>query len=136
MSDIEKVDKYLEEGKVFFLATVDGDKPKVRPLGFHLLYNDKIYFGVGTFKEVYKQMVANPKVEINSLKADGQGFLRYYGEVEFDDNEEVVEKAFEAMPMLKEIYNEETGFKLGMFYLKNATAEFRSMMEIEEKIEF
>ena len=53
---IEKVDEILTKAEVFYLSTVDGEKPKVRPLGFHLLYEDKIYFGVGTFKEVYKQM--------------------------------------------------------------------------------
>ena len=49
---IEKVDEILTKAEVFYLSTVDGEKPKVRPLGFHLLYEDKIYFGVGTFKEV------------------------------------------------------------------------------------
>lgn len=64
MSDIEKIDKILTEAEVFYLSTVDGDKPKVRPLGFHLLDGDKIYFGVGTFKEVYKQMEKNSNIEI------------------------------------------------------------------------
>ena len=56
MSDIEKVDKYLAEAGMFFLATVDDDQPKCRPLGLHFIHEDKIYFGVGTFKEVYKEM--------------------------------------------------------------------------------
>ena len=64
MSDIEKIDELLTKAEVFYLSTVDGDKPKVRPLGFHLLDDGKIYFGVGTFKDVYKQMEANPNVEI------------------------------------------------------------------------
>ena len=58
MSDIQKIDDILSKAEVFYLATVDGDKPKVRPLGFHLLFEDKIYFGVGTHKDVYKQMEA------------------------------------------------------------------------------
>ena len=49
MSDIKKIDDILTNAEVFYLATVDGEKPKVRPLGFHLLFEDKIYFGVGTF---------------------------------------------------------------------------------------
>ena len=48
MSDIEKVDEILTKAEVFYLATVDGEKPKVRPIGFHLLKGDKIFFGVGT----------------------------------------------------------------------------------------
>ena len=77
MTNIEKVNEILTKAEVFYLATVNGDKPKVRPLGFHLLFEDKIYFGVGTFKEVYKQMEANPNVEIAAW--DGEHFLRYYG---------------------------------------------------------
>lgn len=61
---IQKVDEILSKAQVFYLATADGDKPKVRPLGFHLLFENKIYFGVGTFKAVYKQLEENPNVEI------------------------------------------------------------------------
>ena len=56
MSDIQKVNEFITEAGVFFLASVDGDQAKCRPLGFHMLVDDKIYFGVGTFKEVWKQM--------------------------------------------------------------------------------
>ena len=62
MSDIEKINEFLENVEVFYLATVDGDQPKCGPLGFHLLHEDKIYFGVGTFKDVYKQLETNPKL--------------------------------------------------------------------------
>ena len=89
----EKIDDLITRAEVFYLATVDGDKPKVRPLGFHLLYEDKIYFGVGTFKEVYKQLQANQNVEIAAW--DGEHFLRYYGVADLTKNEAVVEKAFE-----------------------------------------
>lgn len=130
---IEKVDEMLSKAGVFYLATVDGDKPKVRPLGFHLLYGDKIYFGVGTFKGVYKQLEANPNVEIASW--DGECFLRYYGTAILDDNEAVVEKAFELMPDIAEMYRT-NGWQMGVFYLDDANAEFRNMMEVEESYEF
>lgn len=133
MSDIQKIDELLEKSEVFYLATVDGAKPKVRPLGFHLLFEDKIYFGVGTFKEVYKQLQANPNTEIAAW--DGEHFLRYYGEAVLEDNDAVVEKAFELMPDLKNMY-EANGWKMGVFYLNNATAEIRNMMAIEETYEF
>ena len=89
MSEIQKVDELLTKAQEFYLATVDGDKPKVRPLGFHLLYEDKIYFGVGTFKEVYKQLEANQNVEIAAW--DGEHFLRYYGTADLSGNDAVVE---------------------------------------------
>ena len=62
--------------------------------------------------------------------------MRYYGEAEFDDDPVLLEKVFETIPDLKQIYNEETGLTLGVFSLANATAEIRSMMAVEEKIEF
>lgn len=133
MSDIAKIDELLTKAQVFFLATVDGDKPKNRPLGFHLLDGDKIYFGVGTFKNVYKQMEANPNVEISAW--DGEHILRYYGTANLDGNEEIVEKAFEIMPELGETYKE-NGWEMGIFYLDNATAEIRNMFEIEESYTF
>lgn len=133
MSDIQKIDELITKAEVFYLATVDGDKPKVRPLGFHLLYEDKIYFGVGTFKEVYKQMQANPKVEIAAW--DGEHFLRYYGTADLTENEAVVEKAFELMPKLAEIYKS-NGWEMGVFFLNDATAEIRNMFAVEESYDF
>lgn len=133
MSNIEKIDEIITKAEVFYLATVDGDKPKVRPLGFHLLHEDKIYFGVGTFKEVYKQLEANQNVEIAAW--DGEHFLRYYGTADLTKNEEVVKKAFELMPEIKEIY-EANGWEMGVFFLNDATAEIRNMMTIEETYEF
>ncbi|AMD17074.1 pyridoxamine 5'-phosphate oxidase [Methanobrevibacter sp. YE315] len=133
MSNIQKVDELLTKAQVFYLATVDGDKPKVRPLGFHLLFEDKIYFGVGDHKDVYKQMQANPSVEIAAW--DGEHFLRYYGTVDLSGNDEVVEKAFELMPEIAEAYKA-NNWKMGVFYLNDATAEFRNMFAIEESYEF
>ena len=133
MSNIEKIDEILTKAKVFYLATVDGDKPKVRPLGFHLLFEDKIYFGVGTFKEVYKQLEANPSVEIAAW--DEEHFLRYYGTADLTKNDAVVEKAFELMPELAEIYKS-NGWEMGVFFLNDATAEIRNMFAIEESYEF
>lgn len=133
MSDIQKIDDLITRAEVFYLATVNGDKPKVRPLGFHLLYEDKIYFGVGTFKEVYKQMQENPNVEIAAW--DGEHFLRYYGIANLDKNDAVVEKAFELMPDIKQVY-EANGWEMGVFFLDKATAEIRNMMAVEETYTF
>ncbi|MBQ6098586.1 MAG: pyridoxamine 5'-phosphate oxidase family protein [Methanobrevibacter sp.] len=133
MSDIAKIDELLTKAEVFFLATIDGDKPKNRPLGFHMLDGDKIYFGVGTFKEVYRQIEANPNVEISAW--DGEHILRYYGEVKIEKNDELVDKAFELMPELGEMYKA-NGWEMGIFYIDKATAEIRNMFEIEESYTF
>lgn len=133
MSDIEKVSEYLAEAGMFFLATTDGDQPKVRPLGLQILHDDKIYFGVGDFKEVYKQLQANPKLEIVATK--GQDILRYYGVAKFDNNPEVMEKAWAMLKDLKEVYDE-NNWKMELFYVDDATAEFRNMFSVEESYNF
>ena len=79
MSDIKKVSDFLADAGVFFLASIDGDQAKCRPLGFQMLEDDKIYFGVGSFKEVWKQIEENPKIEIVALNETKDKFLRYYG---------------------------------------------------------
>ncbi|WP_283171529.1 pyridoxamine 5'-phosphate oxidase family protein [Curtanaerobium respiraculi] len=131
--NIQKVIDYLDTTKTFFLATEDGDQPKVRPFGFKMVADGRIYFGAGTFKDVYRQLRTNPKVEI--CATDGKGFLRYYGTAVFDDRPELFEQACAEAPYLPKMYNEETGRVLAMFYLADATAEFRSLFAIEESLD-
>ena len=118
---MSKVSDFLNEAGVFFLATVDGDQPKVRPLGLHLEVDDKVLFGIGDFKEVYKQLLANPKCEIVAAKEDGH-WMRYTGKAVFDEDDKYAEMALESAPHLRQIYNEETGNKMKMFHLEDATA--------------
>ena len=54
---MSKVNDFLTEAGVFFLATADGDQPKVRPLGAHFEFDGKVMFGIGDFKDVYKQLL-------------------------------------------------------------------------------
>jgi uncharacterized pyridoxamine 5'-phosphate oxidase family protein len=130
---MDKVINFLKENRTFYFATVDGDKPKVRPFGFCMEYNGKLYFGMGKHKQVYKQLEKNPNVEVCTADAKGQ-WIRISGVAVFDDSEEVNTKAFETMPMLKNIYNEKTGFKIGIIYLKDAVAEIADMKGSFEKI--
>lgn len=134
MKHIEKVDSFLAQAGTFYLTTTDGDKPKCRPIGFHMVQGDTLYFGVGEFKEVYKQMQKNPNVEICAT-VDNE-FLRYYGKAVFETDYAIAEKVLANAPGLQQIYNEKTGYKLGIFHLESATAEFRSMLEIKESIQF
>jgi len=118
---MSKINDFLNETGTFFLATVDGDQPKVRPLGFHMEMEGKEMFGVGDFKEVYKQLLANPKVEIAACKADGH-WLRYTGKAVFETDPKYAEAVLEAAPNLRSIYNEETGHKMMVFHIEDATA--------------
>lgn len=135
MADMKKVFDFLDEAGVFFLATVDGDQPKCRPLGFHMMDGNTLYFGVGTHKNVYRQLRENNKCEICACIKDR--FLRLYGRAEFDERPDLAQKALEAMPQLKEIYNETTGHKMGIFHLEKGAAEFYNAMgQVEDRFEF
>ena len=107
---MSKISDFLEETGLFFLATTDGDQPKIRPLGLHFEMNGKVCFGIGDFKDVYRQLLANPKAEIVSAKEDGH-WLRYTGKAVFETDPSYAEKAFEIMPDLRGIYNDRTGKK-------------------------
>jgi len=132
---MEKILNFLKANPVFFFATVDGDKPRVRPFGFYMCYEGKLYFGMGTHKESYRQIKANPNVEICTANANGQ-WLRIRGKAVLDDRPEVVAKAFETMPQLKQIYNEQTGYTIGLLYLQDAEAEFADLQGNFEKLNF
>ena len=139
MSDMQELHDFLDEcvkkSGTFYLTTIDGDAPACRPISFHMLVDNVEYFGVGAFKNVYKQMQVNPHVQILGCK--GADWIRISGTAVFDEDPALVEKALDTMPMLRNIYNEETGNKLGVFHLTNAKAEFiENMMTVAKVVEF
>ncbi|SCW56829.1 Uncharacterized protein, pyridoxamine 5'-phosphate oxidase (PNPOx-like) family [Ruminococcaceae bacterium YRB3002] len=117
---MSRISDFLKEAGVFYLATVDGDQPKLRPLGLHLEMDGKVLFGVGDFKGVYRQLKANPKCEIACAKPDGH-WMRYTGTAVFETDPKYAEAALESAPYLRDIYNETTGNKMEMFHLEDAT---------------
>lgn len=121
---VERIADILTKAKVFEFLTVDGDKPKGRPFSFFMVDNGRIIFGTGTHKECWKQMQANPNVEI--LAFAGGEFVRYDGEIEYIDDEAVRERAFREYAYLQKLYNPESGRIIRFFTLRNATAEFCS----------
>lgn len=122
MSKIEKIYTFLKGCNGFFFASCDGDKPRVRPFGFTMIFEDKLYFGMGTHKESYKQVKANPNVEICAMHPT-EGVLRVKGVANFDLRPEVQANMFEVAPFLKKMYNEETGMVQATFYLTEIDAE-------------
>ena len=94
-------------GGVFYFATVEDGAPRVRPFGFSMVFEDRLYFGCGTHKAAYEQMLRNPEVELCSFNKGA--FLRIRGRAVMDDRPEVQAAMYEAGPFLKETYNAETG---------------------------
>ncbi|MBR2591209.1 MAG: pyridoxamine 5'-phosphate oxidase family protein [Clostridia bacterium] len=132
MNNAAKVSEFLDKAKVFYFLTTDGDQPKGRPFSFHLLEDDTLYFGCGTFKDVYKQLINNPKVEILAM-ADGD-FLRYDGTMKEVKDELLLEKTREMMPDIMAMYDK-NGWTMALFYLENGKAEIRGVMEQKEAFE-
>lgn len=133
MSEIERVCQFLDEVHTYYLATVEGDQPRVRAFGTALLYDGKLYIQTGKIKPVSKQIVANPKVEICAFK--GGKWLRIAGELVNDDNRDIKAAMLDKMPTLKAMYSADDD-NMQMLYFKNATATFSSFTEEPEVIQF
>ncbi len=132
MSNVAKVVEFLDKAKVFYFLTTDGDQPKGRPFGFKIVYEDKLYFGCGTFKNVFRQLTQNPKVEV--LAMAGNEFMRYDGEAKVVKDDGLLAKVREMSPQLMAMYDK-NGWEMGLFYLENGHAEIRGMMELKEEFD-
>ncbi len=124
---MSKINDFLNEAGTFFLATVDGNQPKLRPLGLHFEMDGKVLFGIGDFKEVYKQLQANPLTEIVACKQNAH-WMRYTGKAVFETDPKYAEAALQGAPYLKNIYNEQTGYKMAVFHIEDATCVDIAMM--------
>ena len=133
MSGIEKVYRFLDEAQTYYLATVEGDQPRVRPFGTALLYEGRLYIQTGKVKSVSKQIAANPKVEICAFK-DGK-WLRLAGELVNDDRREVKAAMLDKMPSLKAMYSADDD-NTQVLYFKDATATFASFGGAPETVTF
>ncbi len=131
---MSRIHDFLNEAGVFFLATEDGRQAKIRPLGAHVEMDGKEYFTVGDFKAVYRQMTENPLVEIAAFTPADRKWLRYTGRAVFEDNKAVEEKVFELLPHLRQAYSEESGRKMMIFTLEDATARIIDMAGNEEAV--
>lgn len=118
--------EFLKANPVFYLATVDGAGARVRPFGFVMIRNNALYFCTNNTKDVFKQLVKNPDVEISGMSTEGT-WLRLRGKVVVDDSYESKVQAFKEGQMLLQIYpkgaDDET---FVTFYLANAKATLYS----------
>ncbi len=134
MTNAEKVNEFLDRAGVWFLLTTDGVQPKGRPFRFHMLKDGRLYFGTGTFKKVFSQMRENPRVEILAL-CNGE-FLRCDGEAVFEEDNALARAVLSRAPAMQKLYNDETGYRLGMFHQVNCRAEICTATGQKEAFEF
>ncbi|MBQ9563867.1 MAG: pyridoxamine 5'-phosphate oxidase family protein [Lachnospiraceae bacterium] len=130
---MERVCEFLNKTGTYYLATVEGDQPRVRPFGTALLYEGKLYIQTGKVKDVSKQLAANPKAEICAF--DGNTWLRVAGELVNDDRREVKKAMLDAMPSLRAMYSEDDD-NTQVLFLKNAKGTFSSFTAAPESVEF
>ena len=120
---MKKVHDYVKANGAMFIATCDGDKPRVRPFGSMMEYEGRLYMCMGDYKESYKQLRANPNMEFCTLGADGS-FLRVRAVAVFDERPEAVEAFYEHDPGLLDLYRNQ-GLNLAVFYLTEGYAEIQ-----------
>ena len=130
---MEKVCRFLKDAGVYYLATVEGDAPRVRPFGTVNIFEGKLYIQTGKSKPVSRQIAANPKAEICAFK-DGT-WLRLSGELVEDDRFEARKSMLDAYPELRAMYNENDG-NTEVLYFKNAKAVFSSFTAPPETVSF
>lgn len=129
---MKKVYDFLKNAGTYYLATVEGDQPRVRPFGTIDMFDGKLYIQTGLKKGVAKQLAMNPKAEICAFK-DGQ-WIRISGKLILDDRREARKHMLDEYPSLRGMYNEDDG-NTAVYYLKDATATISSFTAPPEVIE-
>lgn len=120
---MKEVYEFIKKCGTYYLATVEGDQPRVRPFGTVHIFKDKLYIQTGKKKSVSKQMLANPKVEICAMS--GGEWIRVAATAVEDDSVEAKQSMLDAYPQLQSMYSA-TDNNTQVLYLKNATATFAS----------
>lgn len=120
---MKEVLEFLKKAGTYYLATADGDQPRVRPFGTAHIFENKLYIQTGKKKDVSKQMKKNPKVEICAM-SEGK-WIRIQATAVEDDRVEARESMLNAFPNLKNMYSATDG-NCQVLYLKNAVATIAS----------
>ena len=133
METVERVCEFLKNAGTYYLATVEGDQPRVRPFGTAHIFEGKLYIQTGKIKPCSKQLAANPKAEICAFK-DGK-WLRLAGELVNDDRVEAKKSMLDDYSGLRNSYDENDN-NTQVLYFKNATASFCSFAGEPEVLTF
>lgn len=130
---MERVYDFLKNAGTYYLATVEGDQPRVRPFGTVNIFEGKLYIQTGKVKDVSKQIVENPKVEICAF--NGEKWLRIAGELVEDDRLEAKKSMLDSYPELRGMYDENDN-NTQVFYFKNCKATFYSFTSASVTLSF
>ena len=130
---MERICQFLKDAEVYYLATVEGDQPRVRPFGTAHIFEGKLYIQTGKVKPVSKQLAANPKAEICAFK--NGAWLRVSGELVEDDRVEAKKSMLDEYANLRGMYDENDD-NTQVLYFQNAVATFSSFGGPSEEVKF
>jgi uncharacterized pyridoxamine 5'-phosphate oxidase family protein len=130
---MEEIYEFLKKCETYYFATVEGDQPRVRPFGTVNIFEGKLYITTGRIKNVSKQMMANPKIEICAFN-EGK-WVRVTAKAIDDDRIEAKQNMLDAYPSLQDMYKADDG-NTQVLYLKDATAIISSFTEEPRVIKF
>ena len=130
---MKKALEFLRQCGTFYIATVDGDQPRVRPFGAVADFEDKLYITTGNFKPVFAQLMVNPKIEISGMV--GGDWIRLSAEAVRDERREAKTAMLEQNPVLRGMYGEDDGV-FEVLYLVNAKATICSFTKAPDAWEF
>ena len=130
---MERVCEFLKSAGVYYLATAEGDQPRVRPFGTAHIFESKLYIQTGKSKPVSRQLAANPKCELCAFK-DGV-WLRVAAELVEDNRVEAKKSMLDDYTNLRSMYDEYDD-NTQVLYLKNAVATFSSFTAPPETYKF
>ena len=130
---MKRVYDFLKNAGTYYLATVEGDQPRVRPFGTVHIFEDKLYIQTGKVKPVSKQLQENPKAEICAFM-EGT-WLRVAGELIEDDRREARQAMLDAYPNLQAMYSADDG-NTQVLYFKDATATFAGFGGVPREVKF
>ena len=131
--NLERVTEFLKKAEVYYLATVDGDQPRVRPFGTAHIFEGRLYIQTGKVKDVSRQLLANPKAEICAFM-NGE-WIRVAGELVEDDRVAARQSMLDAYPSLQNMYATDDG-NTQVFYFRNGAATISSFTHEPEVIQF
>ena len=131
MEGLNKVYEFLRSAGTYYLATVEGDQPRVRPFGTVLIHDGKLYIQTGKVKPVSKQLDANPKAEVCAFH-NGQ-WVRLAGKLVNDERREVKAAMLDKYPNLKRMYDPDDG-NTQVLYFADAQATFSSFAAAPETL--
>lgn len=131
--NMEKVFDFLKKCGTYYLATVDGEKARVRPFGTVNIFDGKLYIQTGKVKAVSREMHANPNIEICAF--DGETWIRVSAKAVEDDRTEARKSMLDSYPSLRGMYGENDG-NTEVFYLSEAEATFSSFTKAPETVKF